>query len=75
MVELEIGGSACSGASSSGTEEILDNAENNEINKNALTTDRPPLLVREVGLRRAREVLRTMTGSAGSLCLVVRRPG
>jgi len=66
MVELEIGGSAYR-ASSGKTEEILDKTGNNDFNKNAL--------VREVGLRRARDVLRTTTGSAGSLCLVVRRPG
>jgi len=35
----------------------------------------PHPLVQEVDVRRGREVIEAHSGSAGSLCLVVRRPG
>ena len=60
MVELQI-------ADGENAPEEIDDEDENENDQR--------ILVEEVDVRRGREVLRDASGTAGSLCLVVRRPG
>ena len=65
MVELEIGDPV----------ESFDELSLGDVDSARGSTATNGQLVREVDVKRGREVIEAHSGSAGSICLVVRRPG
>ena len=84
MVKLQIGGNSDNFDVDNGNIEVVESNDDTvksdtEISREMTTATTSGLqnhqLVREVNVGRGREVIAAHSGYAGSLCLVVRRPG